>query len=86
MSEWLTQVPVKLDAKIVSRLDDDVTRFLPFCTGRSAVIRVLIEVAYKQIDAGIVDWTPEGLQRVLGVQGPQESPGTPRKAGVGGGR
>lgn len=86
MGEWLSQVPVKLDARMVARLDEDVTRFLPFCQGRSAMIRVLLEVAYNQIDNGSVDWTLEGLQKVLGVPRVQESqriqsvPGTtPRK-------
>jgi hypothetical protein len=37
MGEWLSQVPVKLDAKMVARIDEDVTRFLPFLSGALGV-------------------------------------------------
>ena len=65
MGVWLKNVPVKLDEKTVQRMDQDVQRFSPFCTGRSQLGRLLIHLAYAQIDNGEVDWTLSGIQRAL---------------------
>ncbi len=54
MGEWKLQVPVKLDPATVARIDRDVQSFQPFCEGRSAMVRVLISLAYAAIDRGIL--------------------------------
>jgi hypothetical protein len=63
-------VPVKLDAETVTRINEDVKRFAPFCEGRSTMARVLIQIAYSQIDSGKVDWTVRGIQRALNLAAP----------------
>lgn len=66
MGEWKIQVPLKLDAEIVERMDRDVQRFAPFCEGRSAIGRELIRYAYDLIDEGIIEWSLEAVQIVRG--------------------
>ena len=56
---------IKLDVPTIQRIDQDVQRFAPFCEGRSTVARVLIQLAYAAIDAGILQWDLESVQRVL---------------------
>jgi hypothetical protein len=65
MGEWKIQIPMRLAAVTVGRMDKDVQRFRPFCEGRSAIGRVLIEYAYAAIDAGILRWDLEWIQASL---------------------
>ena len=70
MGEWKQNVPVRLDAKTIARIDGDVRRFAPFCQGRGAMVRILIQLAHSQIDSGNVNWTISGIQRALKLTSP----------------
>lgn len=70
MGEWKVQVPVKLDRKTVDRLDEYVQQFSPFCEGRSAIARVLIEYALSSIDSGTLSFDLVSIQRVLRLSNP----------------
>lgn len=59
------QIPVKLDAKTITRIDRHVAQFAPFCESRSALVRVLLEHAIAAIDAGTLRFDLEEIQRVL---------------------
>lgn len=65
VGEWKVQVPVKLDAATVAEIDKHVAAFAPFCEGRSALIRVLVEVALGAINDGTLTWDLETIQRFL---------------------
>ena len=68
MGVQLKNVPVKLDEETISRIDEDVRRFAPFCSGRSSMLRALVYVAYGQIDAGKVKLTLTGIQRAIALR------------------
>jgi hypothetical protein len=81
VGECLIQVPVRLTIATAQRMDGDVKRF-PFCEGRSAIGRKLIELAYDAIDAGIIEFEPGTLQEVqsnLRQRKNQSVPSVPRK-------
>jgi hypothetical protein len=67
MGECLKAIPVKLDEKTVARIDEDVENFAPFCKGRSTMVRLLVQIAHRQIDSGKVNWTMRGIQQALGI-------------------
>lgn len=71
-------VPVRLDAKTIERIDEDVRRFAPFCEGRSAMARLLIHLAHSQIDSGEINWTISGIQRALKLTAPRPRGGDRR--------
>lgn len=77
MGEWKIQVAVKFESSTVERFDRDIQRFAPFCEGRSAIARVLVDVAYAAIDAGIIPWSLESIQEILSVSRRQVIPGIP---------
>lgn len=64
MGECMIQVPMRVPVTLAQRMDADAQRF-PFCEGRSAIGRKLIELAYEAIDAGILEFEPGTLQEVL---------------------
>lgn len=65
MGEWKQQVPVKLDVAAVARIDEFVEQFSPFCEGRSALVRVLVEVSLAAIDNGTLRFDLASIQEVL---------------------
>lgn len=78
MGEWMVQVPTKLRSLTIDRIDADVQRFAPFCEGRSAIVRLLIDVAYAAVDRGMVPWDLAGVQGVLGIPRSQAVPSVPK--------
>ena len=64
MGECLIQVPIKVPLWLAQRLDSDVERFAPFCEGRSAVGREALIQFYLLVDAGIIEWNSEAVNRV----------------------
>lgn len=65
MGEWKLQVPVKLDPATVEQIDKHVAAFSPFCEGRSALVRVLVEVALGAITDGTLRFDLPSIQQVL---------------------
>jgi len=65
MGKCKVSVPVNLEAETVARIDEFVEQFSPFCEGRSALVRVLIEHALGAIDEGILKFDLESIKEVL---------------------
>jgi hypothetical protein len=65
VGEWKQQVPVKLDVATVARIDELVEQFSPFCEGRSALVRILVEFSLAAIDQGILTFDLNEIQQVL---------------------
>lgn len=63
LGECLIPVPIRVRVETAQRMDRDAKRF-PFCEGRGAIGRKLIELAYEAIDAGILEFEPGTLQEV----------------------
>lgn len=65
VGEWKQNIGVKLDAATLARIDELVESFYPFCEGRSALIRVLVEVALTSIDSGTIKFDLKAIQDLL---------------------
>lgn len=78
MSEVMQPIAVKLDAATLVRLDDLAEKFYPFCEGRSALIRILLQVALASIDNGSLRFDLESIQALL------SAPRTPKLVTTGG--
>ena len=78
MGEWMIQVPVKLDAATVERLDL-LRGAYPFKPGRSTVIRELVEEGLRLISEGILQFRASTSNRVPSVQSIPGTPSTPNE-------
>ena len=65
MGEWMVRKSIKFPAWMLERLAVEKDRFAPFCENESDVIRLLLRIVFRCIDAGMLAQITEGLQGAL---------------------
>lgn len=66
MGEWMIRKSVKFPAWMLERLAFEKERFAPFCENESDVIRLLLRIVFRCLDAGMLEQLVAGLQGGLG--------------------
>ena len=66
MGEWMIRKSVKFPTWMLERLAFEKDRFAPFCENESDVIRLLLRIVFRCLDAGMLEQLVAGLQGGLG--------------------
>jgi len=64
MGEWMVRKSIKFPGWMLERLNRERERFEPYCENESDVIRLLLRIVFRVIDAGMLEQMTRGLQGI----------------------